>query len=144
MPLKLKEGVPTDGLPTIKLAGEAYYVAKLRLRERIEIAQLAPKVKALYDKFPSQDEIKGGATVILSKDDFELLIDVVVLGLVRLYPDLVSDDLLDEPIEFDELFEAYPVIIAQGTSRRAGQAEQSGEAKATVKTDSSGEDSSPI
>jgi len=47
MPFELKLGAVTEGLPVITLAGHTYCVPRLRLRERIAIAQLAPKVKAL-------------------------------------------------------------------------------------------------
>lgn len=141
MPLEIKAGAETAGLPTIKLAGKDYYVDKLRLRERIEIAQRAEKVKETYEKFPSKEAIQAGASVKLTEDDYLNLVDVIRLGLVRLYPTVTREELLDEPIEFDELFEAYPVIIAQGISRRASS---SGEATAANQTASSGEGSSPI
>lgn len=140
MVLKLKEGAETEGLPTINLAGLPYHVGSLRLRERIAVAALAPRVKAIVAKLPSAEEMKQGATATMSEDDYLILVDVIRHGLVKLYPAVTRDSLLDEQIDLNELFAAYPVIVAQGTSRRAS----TGEAQATSPTPSSGEGSSPI
>ena len=138
MPLVLKEDADTEGLPTITLAGESYFVPRLRLRERIVISGLAPKVKAIADRVKAI-AAEGGERLHLSEEEYDVLIEVVRLGLVKLYPSVTSEDLLDEPIDFEELFAAYPVIILQGSSRRAG----AGEGTATSQTPSSGEGSSP-
>lgn len=137
MPLQLKEGEVTKDLPTITLADKPYYVARLRLRERIAIAQFVPKVRALLTKMQG---MIGGTIQDLSADDYLLMVDVTCLALKRLYPTITRDDLLDEEVEFDELFAAYPTIVKQGTSRRASE----GEAEATSLTNTSGESSSPI
>src|SRR5579872_199799 len=143
MPFELKQGAVTEGLPTITLAGHPYLVPRLRLRERIAIARLAPKVKAISEKFPSKEALAAGAMIDLSEDDYLVMVDVAKHALAALYPSVTRDDLLNETIEFDELFAAYPVIVAQGMSRRASAADPEGEAKATSQTNSSGEGSSP-
>ena len=139
MPLSLKDGASIEGLPTITLAGKPYYVTRLRLRERIPIATLAKKVKAIVEKLPTKEALAGGAEIGLTDDDYLTLVEVIRLSLVALYPSVTTDDLLNEEVEFDELFAAYPTIIAQGTSRRA----PAGEATATSQTSVSGDGSSP-
>lgn len=138
MSLEIKAGAVTEGLPQIQLAGVPYFVAKLPLRARIAIATLAPKVKAILERFPSKEALEAGAVVNIPEEDYLLLVEIARHGLATLYPTITRDDLLNEPIDFDELFAAYPVIINQGMSRRA---RETGEATAT--NPSTGEGSSP-
>ena len=77
----------------------------------------------------------------MSEEDYFVLVDVVRHGLAKLYPAVSREILLDQTIELSELFSAYPVIVAQGTSRRAATA--AGEATAANPMPSSGEGSSP-
>jgi hypothetical protein len=130
MPFTLKEGAETSGLPTISLAGEAYFVARLPLRRTIAIAALMPKVT------PALQKVAAGAG---DDADFAPMIEVVRQALLPLYPGLTSDELLDLPIDIGELDAALPVIVSQASSRRAVPA---GEAEATSGAPTTGENSS--
>lgn len=114
-----------SALPMITLAGDSYWIARLPLRHRIAVSLLMPKIKAIIERFPRPEDIKAGATVEISEDDYNVLIDLVSHGLRKLYPAATREALLDEPIAFEELFAAWPVIVQQAASRRpaAGEVE---------------------
>lgn len=145
MPFKLREGAETEGLPTITLAGHAYFVPRLALRHRIAVALLLPKVLASLRELPKPEEIKdrildGTLSLELSVESYGAMADVVSHGLIALYPEATREALLDQPIEFEELAAAWQVVVEQGKSRRHA----AGEALATNSSPrDSGESSSP-
>lgn len=122
MPFKLKDGAETDGLPSITLAGERYFVPRLALRHRMAVSLLQPKVNALIQRFreafPDPEDIKPGVTFEFAEDDYLAMVDIVSHGIIGLYPDAKRDALLDQPIEFEELYAAWPIVVEQGASRR--------------------------
>jgi hypothetical protein len=155
MPFKLKEGAETDGLPTITLAGEKYFVARLPLRHRIAVSKLLPKALAVGVRLreavgvaqdAAPDDVKRaiaagrGASFEIAEEDYLAVVDIVSRGLLALYPGATREALLDEPIDTEELFAAWPIVVDQGASRRHA----AGEALATSSSPaSSGESSSP-
>jgi hypothetical protein len=138
MPFKLKDGAETEGLPTITLAGSAYFVARLPLRNRIKIAGLVPKVLLIQEHLlaalglaagATPDEIKQaiaakpGVKVDIPEDSYVAMVDVVSQGLLPLYPGATRDELLDQPIDFEDLHAAWPIVVDQGASRRPPEGE---------------------
>ena len=141
MPFKIKQDAETEGLPTITLGGRSYFVARLPLRHRINISLLMPRLQSFMKGFPKPEEIKAGAVFEFAEEHYRVLIDIVSNGLLKLYPAATRDALLDEEIEFEELFAAWPVVVQQAASRRAA----AGEAEATSSpTPPIGASSSPI
>jgi hypothetical protein len=149
MPLVLKDGAETAGLPTIKLGGKDYFVARQRLRDIIVHTTMGPRIEAVMRKFHHNSDVaaarlKGDAAAAameVSDADIEPLITVVWQGLLPLYPSVTRDDLLDDEIDILDLFNALAVIQRQSTSRRAsaaGETEATGDPKAPT-----GERSSP-
>lgn len=133
MSLDLQEGAQTEGLPTITLGGKSYFVGRARLEQRIEIALLMRTVVELGKKLPKVADPQAGLTPEqvaqfygnISRDDYFALVDIIVLGLTRLYPTVTRADILaDEDIETSELLSAWPVVVNQAASRRppAGEA----------------------
>lgn len=142
MSMAMKEGADTEGLPTIKLGSTEFFIAKPRLRNRIAMASLMGKVKAVSDRIAA---LGKDAVSSLEEADMMPIILVVRESLRPLYPDITTDDLLDSDAELDDFNEALGPIMQQATSRRAAKP---GEAKATSKsqtssTNSDGADSSP-
>lgn len=139
MPFKLREGAETEGLPTITLAGEKYFIPRLELRHRITVALLLPKMRDIsararatfgISEQATAEEVKQqiaaavGKTFEFSEDDYNAYLDIISAGLRGLYPSATREALLGEPIDFEELYVAWPVIVQQGASRRppAGEA----------------------
>lgn len=118
MRFELKAGAETEGLPTITLAGESYFIARQPLRHRIAAAMLLPKIRSIIGRLPKEDEVSADTVVTFDEADYMVLVDFVRHGLAPLYPDITREALLDAPIEFEELFAAWPVVLAQGASRR--------------------------
>jgi hypothetical protein len=120
MALTLKEGAVTGDLPTIKLAGASYFVAPLLFRQTVANMPLMPKALALARKFEQLgDAVKNDTAVPeFSAADFDPLVDLVVNGLVRLYPGATRDDLLDSNLKPIELLQALPVVIAQSGGKK--------------------------
>jgi hypothetical protein len=139
MPFKIKDGASTEGLPTITLAGETYFVERLRLRYRINVSLLTPKLQAFLKEFPKPEDIKAGTTFEFAEEHFRVLLDIVSNGLLGLYPGATRDALLNEMIEFEELFAAWPVVLQQGASRSP----PAGEVLAASLTNTTGASSSP-
>lgn len=157
MALKLKDGADTVGLPAITLAGEQYFVPRLQLRHRIKVQLLLPRLRAIsklaIDAFgiaegDSKEDrerkikqaVASGASFELAEDDYLALVDAASQGLLALYPGATREALLSEPIDFEELYAAWPVVVNQAASRRHA----AGEALATNNTPgNSGESSSP-
>jgi hypothetical protein len=140
MSLELKEGAETEGLPTITLDGEPYFVARLPLRSRIGITAVLPKIGEAIKKLPGIDAIQAGATVEFPEDVSLAFVDVIYFGLKPLYPKITREDVLDIPTDLLELMAAIPIIAAQGRSRRI----PAGEPQATsLSTNPTGAASSP-
>jgi hypothetical protein len=143
MPFALREGADTDGLPVITLAGEPYFVARLPLGNRIKVQLALPKVAAYQARLaPLIEDIKAGKVTQfeLAEDEYLALVDIISNGLLPLYPTATRQAVLAQPIDFDELFAAWPVVVKQGASR----SHAAGEALATSNTpENSGTGSSP-
>jgi hypothetical protein len=99
----------TPRCKTITLGGRDFLVAPLPLRHVLAIADLIPKLAGI-----SIENMRGAM--------FEPIVDLVHRGLLRTYPSLTRDDLLDLPITLTELFEATPIVIGQAGGRRADAA----------------------
>ncbi len=90
----------------IILAGEQYYVAPLPLRHVLAIADLIPKLSGI-----TVQNMRG--------EMFDPVLELIRRGLLKTYPGLTMDDLLDLPITIAELLEATPVVVEQAGGRKA-------------------------
>lgn len=141
MALSLKEGVDTTDLPTITLAGKAYFVPRASLRTVLALVAIAPKADAAVAKLPTLAQINEPGFIMpeFSETEFFPLVDAVRIALLPIYPTITREDLLAEDIDLDELIAARPVINKQSSSRRRpGEAEAAG-----PQAQPNGADSSP-
>jgi hypothetical protein len=129
MPFDIDEKVDLTQARTVTLAGRELKVAPLPLRQVIAISDVVPNFAALNSG-------KVGA------EAFDPLVEVVWRGLLRAYPQLTKDELLDLPITMADLVAAVSVVIEQAGGRKEGAA---GEQRATSTTEApNGASSSPI
>jgi hypothetical protein len=94
---------------TITLAGKEYFVAPLPLRQVLAMADLLPKLKDI-----TIENMSGTM--------FEPVIDLVQRSLLRVYPAVTKEDLLDMTITISELIAAIPVVIEQAGGKAADKA----------------------
>ncbi len=120
MALTLKEGADTVGLPTIRLAGNDYYVAPLLLRQIIANVTLAGKVFPALRKYATllkavaaDKPTEALPDIAIDEADLLALVDYVRNGLVRLYPGVCREDILDQPVTILQLMMACDVVSSQ-------------------------------
>jgi hypothetical protein len=98
----------------ITLGGRELKVAPLTLRSIIAVTDLQPRLLK-----------EAGAS-----EHIDTLIEFVMLGLKRTYPDLTKDELLESEATIDELRQAMVVVMEQAGGKKRDDAE--GEQKATA------------
>lgn len=100
--------------PVVLLGGREFFLPMLALRQaRVAVPgllKLMPRLNAIQARIGAGDPL--GAT-LLDQADVETMIDVVLAGLSRAYPDFSRDDLLDLEAGFAELIAALAVIARQ-------------------------------
>ena len=97
----------------VTLAGRAFYVAPLSLRQILAIADHVPKLSGI-----TVDNLSGERLMPLA--------EVVWHGLRRAHPALTREEFFDLPIPIGELVAALPVVIEQAGGKRI-EADRAGE-----------------
>ena len=132
-------------VPKVTLGGKEYPVPKMAVRQlRVIlpkamklISELGPMMQAavgLKDESLSVEERMGLlGQVDLSEATFDLLAEVVQIGVQRGTPTFTTAFMLDEPIELGELMAALPVILGQtGMATPVTKSDASGDGGASV------------
>jgi hypothetical protein len=124
MPLDLDPNVDLAEAKPITLGRRQYHVAPLPLRHVLAIVALLPKVN------------QNLATLTDGIDEPKLspVVEIIRRALIKAYPAVTADDILDLPVTIDELIAAVPVVIAQSGGRRNNPEAAPGEAAATSST----------
>lgn len=130
MTITLDPGFDKGRAKTVTLAGSSYYIAPLPLRQILALADLLPKLKNIN---PEK----------VTSEMFDPVIEIVQRALLRAYPGITKDDLLDLPITALELLAAVPVIVEQGGGQASSEPAAGEAVAASPLNPSTGADSSP-
>jgi hypothetical protein len=124
MPLDLDPDIDLADAKPITLGRRQYHVAPLPLRHVLAIVALLPKVN------------QGLTTLADGIDEQKMspVVETIRRALLKTYPAVTADDILDLPVTIDELIAAVPVVIAQSGGRRDNPETAAGEAAATSST----------
>lgn len=127
------------GSRTISLGGEDYVVAPMLLRQTIDLADVT---KRLFDARGSITPLPDNKDrAVLGSEMIKEYVEVLRLGLVRVYQDVTKDDILDLPATIEELVSAATVVMEQAGARKtngaAGESAAASGSSASTGTSSS-------
>jgi hypothetical protein len=111
MSFELDEKVDLTRARTVELGGKVLKVAPLTLQKIIKATEMLPQLNN-----PTASP----------HDNIDRLVDFVLLGLSRTYPQLSRDDLLESEITVDELRKAADVVIIQAGGKLPNGADAGG------------------
>lgn len=105
MSIERDPNVDVAAAATIKLAGRDWYVPPLPLRQILAITDLLPK-------------LQGISITSLGIEGSAPFREVIRRALLKAYPELTDDDLLDLPITISELTDAIPTVLVQAGGKK--------------------------
>lgn len=112
-------------VPKIILAGQSYPVPKMAVKQlRVLLpkalklmSSLGPMMQAAMglknESIPVEERVKFLGELSLTEENFDLLLDIVQIGVSRGTKDFTRESMEELVIELPELMAALPVILAQ-------------------------------
>lgn len=108
------------GSRTVSIGGAELIIAPLTLRQTIPLAEVTKRIFAGRESGLTKIGASGDGEdrAIYGSDMLECYVDVVRIGLQRVYPDATRDDVLDLTASVDELVAASMVVMEQAGGKK--------------------------
>jgi hypothetical protein len=127
------------GARTIHLGGDEFVVAPLTLRQTIALADVTKRIFSGREsgliKIGKDDG--GEDRAIYGSEMLDNYVDVIRIGLQRVYPGATRDDVLDLTGSVDELVAASMVVMEQAGGKKKDDNNSMGEPRAASDSTSS-------